>query len=301
MTRSASGCKGHGRSQNFVLKKASCPTFDNKCKQCMRKGHFQDFCNRKPPKDKPEKDGAKDNDKAGSKSVKLWRVQVSKGLETNKKWEFSKSNVRLMKKQQKMTKLGHEEWSAEFQTYVKREVPKEPDLKIRMCLDIKDAKHKPPLECCVTEKWEYGLQVNVKLTSTADTGAQVNVLGTDYLEGFGLEIKHLLRTRMELNCANAAPTGMLGVFYARIKGKHYKTGNMIETKAMLYVIEGDVCLLSRKTLKPLGCLPGGFPRVGELLEAATVKSIEPVDTGDGQDGDEADNSDQTHLNKRERS
>jgi hypothetical protein len=63
-----------------------------------------------------------------------------------------------------------------------------------------------------------------------------------------------------------APAGALGVFYARIKGKHYKTGNMIKTKAMVYVIEGDVCLLSKKTLKALG-----FPRIGEFLETAKMK------------------------------
>jgi hypothetical protein len=92
------------------------------------------------------------------------------------------------------------------------------------------------------------------------------------------------------------------VFFARIKGKHYKTCDMIQTKTMVYINEGDVCLLSRKTLKALGCLPEGFPRDGEFLEAATVKSIEPVDDVDSQDGDEAydnDDNDQTHLNKRE--
>jgi hypothetical protein len=126
------GSKGHGKSPNFDLKKASCPAIDNKCKRCMRKGHFQDFCNRKPPKDKPEKDGGKDDDNAGYKSVQLSRVHYSKGLEKTNKWEISKSNVRLMKYQQNMTKLGHEEWSAEFQTYVETDVPKEPDLKIQM-------------------------------------------------------------------------------------------------------------------------------------------------------------------------
>jgi hypothetical protein len=89
-----------------------------------------------------------------------------------------------------------------FQTYVETDVPKEPDLKIQMCLDIKVyAKHKPPLDCAVTDKCVEGIidnqQVDVQLTSTADTAAQVNVLGTDHLEGFGLEVKHLLRTKLE--------------------------------------------------------------------------------------------------------
>jgi hypothetical protein len=88
------------------------------------------------------------------------------------------------------------------------------------------------------------------------------------------------------------------VFYARIRGKHYKTGVMLERKAMVYVIEGDICLLSRKTLKDLGCLPDGFPRIGEFLETAKMKFIEPVDAADGQDGED---NDQTLLQKRARS
>jgi hypothetical protein len=130
-------------------------------------------------------------------------------------------------------------------TYVETDVPKEPELKIKMCLDIKVyAKHKSPLRCDVTQKWFDRLvnnqQVDVELTSTADTGAQVNVLGTDHPKGFGLETKHLLQTRMELNCANAALAGTLGMFFARIKGKQHKTGVMVETNAMVYVIEGDI-------------------------------------------------------------
>jgi hypothetical protein len=122
------------------------------------------------------------------------------------------------------------------------DVPKEPDLEIKMCLDVKVyAKHKPPLDCLVTEKYVNGLvdmqQVDLELTSTADTGAQVNVLGTDHLEGFGMRVDYLLRSRMELNCANAARAGTLGIFLTRIKGKHCKTGKLIETKAMVYVIE----------------------------------------------------------------
>ena len=112
------GKKGHGKSLNFDLKKASGPAFDNKYKQCLRKGHFQDFCGRKPPKEKTRSDGGKDKDKAGSKLVMLSRVQYSKELETTRMWEISKSNVSLMRKQQNMTKLCHEEWSDMFQTYV---------------------------------------------------------------------------------------------------------------------------------------------------------------------------------------
>ena len=87
------------------------------------------------------------------------------------------------------------------------EEPREPELQIKMCVDIKVyAKHKPPLTCEVTEEWFDSLvdkqQVDVDLVSTADSGAQVNIIGTDHLNRFGLEIKHLLKSKMTLNCAN---------------------------------------------------------------------------------------------------
>ena len=53
-----------------------------------------------------------------------------------------------MKKQQNVKKLRHEVWSEEAQTYIKSNLPEEPILKLRMCLDILPyKKHNPPLEC----------------------------------------------------------------------------------------------------------------------------------------------------------
>ena len=61
------GTKGHGRNPNFDLKKSSCPAFNNKCRQCKRKGHFQDFCNR-----------LKDNNVTKDNTVEGKTVQVTK-------------------------------------------------------------------------------------------------------------------------------------------------------------------------------------------------------------------------------
>ena len=54
---------------------------------------------------------------------------------------------------------------------------------------------------------------------------------------------------------------------------------------MVYVIEGDIVLVSRSVLEKLGCIPKHFPRVGEFLDyedkALTGKlfSINPYPTG----------------------
>ena len=44
---------------------------------------------------------------------------------------------------------------------------------------------------------------------------------------------------------------------------------------MVYVIEGDIVLISRSVLEKLGCIPKHFPRVGELLDYED-KSAPPV-------------------------
>ena len=55
--------------------------------------------------------------------------------------------------------------------------------------------------------------------------------------------------------------GNLGVFYAKVRAEHWKTGEEVESKSMVYVIEGNIVLVSRavedawlhsKTL-PEGC------------------------------------------------
>ena len=66
-------------------------------------------------------------------------------------------------------------------------------------------------------------QVDVDLVSTADLGAQVNIIGTDHLTRFGLEIKHLLKSKMTFICANDSLAGNLGVFFARIKASTSQT------------------------------------------------------------------------------
>ena len=43
------GENGHGKSPTLNLRKASCPASKNRCNQCNRIGHLQDFCTREKP------------------------------------------------------------------------------------------------------------------------------------------------------------------------------------------------------------------------------------------------------------
>ena len=96
-------------------------------------------------------------------------------------------------------------------------------------------------------------------TSTADTGAQFFLLGADHLPHLGLSAEDLLQSEINLNCANSTMAGNLGVFYAKVRGEHFESGEVIETKSMVYVIERKILLVSKAVLEMLGCIPKRFP------------------------------------------
>ena len=89
------GTKGHGKNPNFDLKKASCPAFNNKCKQCKRKGHFQDFCNRNRDEDKEISGHDKGKIKAQGNSMRISKMRFA---DKTSKEGLSMSQLKQMKK-----------------------------------------------------------------------------------------------------------------------------------------------------------------------------------------------------------
>ena len=107
--------------------------------------------------------------------------------------------------------------------------------------------------------------INPYLSSPkADTGAQVIIRGHNHLSKIGLNTTCLHRTAAVVNCANASATGAMGMFYGCIRGKSVMTGKTLVHRGMVYVIEGDIFLLSQTALKDLGVIPATFPRLSEF-------------------------------------
>jgi hypothetical protein len=77
-------------------------------------------------------------------------------------------------------------------------------------------------------------------------------------------VSSLLQSEINLNCANSTAAGNLRVFFAKVMGEHHKTEEVVESRTMVYVIEGDIILVSRAILETLGCIPT-FPQVGQFL------------------------------------
>ena len=54
-----------------------------------------------------------------------------------------------------------------------------------------------------------------------------------------------------MDCFNDTATGAMGVFFGCVRGKFVVTGKMLVHRGMVYVIEGDIVLLSQTALKDL--------------------------------------------------
>ena len=70
-------------------------------------------------------------------------------------------------------------------------------------------------------------------TTTTETGAQCFLLGSDHLPGLGLCVENLLRSEINLSCANSTAAGNLGVFYAKVRGEHHLSAEVVETRTMV--------------------------------------------------------------------
>ena len=156
--------------------------------------------------------------------------------------------------------------------YIKSELPEEPKLKIRMWVDVMAYRsHKPYVQLSLRDDWYANLgpskqQKDVVLkTSIADTCAQCFLLGSNHLHGLGLDVSSLLQSEINLNCANSTAAGNLGVFFAKARGEHHETEEEVESRTMVYVIEGNIILVSKAILETLGCIPKTFPLMMTML------------------------------------
>ena len=102
-------------------------------------------------------------------------------------------------------------------------------------------------------------QFDIVLTkSTVDTGAQCSLLAADHLPDLGLSMEDLLQSEINLNCANSTMAGNLGVFYAKVRGGHWETGKVVESKSMVYVGTGSQAGSASTKLGKGSLMPRGW-------------------------------------------
>ena len=192
------GKKGHGRRANFETRKANYPAHGQTCTKCQRQDHFAAVC--KSGKEEKTDENKSDAKKTGASTNNVTLNRMNMTLKSGKISQVSQSTQNQMKKQQNMKKLRHEIWDEEIGRYKKSELPEEPTIKLRMCVDIMAYKsHQPYVQLAVREDWYANLGPNrqqkdvIMETSIADTGAQCFIIGSNHLLGLGLDVSSLPR------------------------------------------------------------------------------------------------------------
>ena len=136
--------------------------------------------------------------------------------------------------------LCNKEFEHDLNKHVEMKPAVGPKIQVSIKLDIRSYKsHSPPLECRLSKNAFYS-KVSVLrpyiVASTADTGAQANILGLNHLNKFGISVGCLHRTPTVLDCANATETDVVGVFLGCIRGECKATGKTMVHRGMVYVI-----------------------------------------------------------------
>ena len=108
------------------------------------------------------------------------------------------------------------------------------------------------------------------------------ILGHNNLEKIRLNILCLHKTLTVLDCASSTATGAMGVFFGCARGKSVTSRKTLVHRGMIYVIEGDIVLISKAALKDLGAIPRNFPMIGEF------GGVEQI--GDGSDNLQVDSN-----------
>ena len=96
-----------------------------------------------------------------------------------------------------------------------------------------------------------------------------------------MDTQGLLRSSVGLDCANNSEAGNLGVFLGNISGTSQFYGLERTVQNMVYVIKGDICLMSKATLISLGCLPANFPEIGKFNQPTRGAAVSKVTAGAG--------------------
>ena len=138
-----------------------------------------------------------------------------------------------------MKELRHEVLDEKEEMYIKSGLPEEPKLKIRMCVDVLAYKsHKPNVQLSMRDEWYDSKQQKdiVLKASIADTGAQCFLLGSKHLHGLGLDVSSLLHSEINLICAYSTAAGILGMFFAKVRGEHHETEEVVKSRTMVYMI-----------------------------------------------------------------
>ena len=228
-----------------------------KCGKCQKTGHLTKCCKTKEviSKDQNSEDSLKTN------SMKMHGLQLLSSRVKNSESSGSQRN--------KSVKLQNEEYVKSAKKFEVRPAKPSPKVEITIRLDMEAYyNHQPRLECNLLnsflDKMRTAPMLPHKVMAITDTGAQATVMGDKHLHGIGFDRFSLHATTVTMDCPNNVKLDAFGVFFGYIRAKCPNTGDTLLHRGMVYVVKGDIMLLSESALMDLGIIPRTFPQVGQF-------------------------------------
>ena len=222
-----------------------CKAIKSTCKKCNKVGHFARCC-------KEETERVKTNaNRINMFGMKLYSRKMSKGIES--------------------VKLKNEVFFKSTKKFEPKAAKPSPMVQITIRVDVEAYfNHQPQLNCklqpCFLDKFRRrGSPIMpYMIKAITDTGAQANVMGDKHLKEIGMDTTCLYPTSVTMDCPNDMKLDAIGVFFAYIRAKSPITNDTLLHRGMVYVVKGDILLLSETALIDLGIIPENFPQVGQF-------------------------------------
>ena len=234
------GNTGHGRRAPSDIRKKHCPASNATCDKCGLLGHFTSVCKQKWQR-KPR---VQRRDNAAG-------ITYSDAEQT----DFIAS-VEVSQIKDGVT-ISHAEYD-QLNGWVTQRSKNHPLVTVAIEASKDDFSH---FNHPIRSDAEL---VTINRIAVADTGAMAMVAGKDLVNSLGLSIEDLIPVKMELSAANNSKLSILGAVALKILGKRKKSGELLETRQLCYIQDGDEKIyLSRKALEDLGIIPKTFPSIGD--------------------------------------
>ena len=253
---------------SFHVRKKHCPAFGKKCEKCSRMGHYTRLCKSNPrdPKAEP-KEGKVKSESASGVDEHMLEINLGGGGHAPTEYPAlgqESVNQLVRNNQEKLGSakrriLRHMRFDVKAGKYVSTWTDKR--MKVLQVGVSVDREQYQELSGIKSPEEDHQPKV-AKQSGVADTGASVCCSGTDVLHSMGVTQQDLLQTDVCLYAANRKKLTILGMLPVIVSSKRVGTGELVETRQFLYIVEElGKLYVSREALQALGSVPLCFPEV----------------------------------------
>ena len=249
-----SNCGKVGHTSQKEDREKNCPAWNQICKACNRKGHFQNVCRMKKKQFVGKAKKVDEDVNADTASVIATPFVAEEAHMMNVDLCFGEIAAlrycmeKVSKEVQQINKVKIPHMLYEQLRWIVSRPQPPPDTRVSVRVDTqsyRDQNIRPP------SAFKHRVADFVAL---ADTGCQAVCIGPEHLSKLGLSKCDLMEVEMRLSAANGSGLNIIGALFVNISGES-SLGEFFQTKQLCYVADGvDKMLLSRGACEKLGII-----------------------------------------------